>query len=143
MIGGQVLDMEGENQALTLEPLQRLHRMKTGALLVAACRMGGIAAGEGDSPKLHALTSFGRHIGLAFQIVDDLLDVTASPEQLGKKTGKDAGKGKNTYPRLLGLAESRREADRQLDEATKALDELGPAAGGLRALARFVVERDR
>jgi geranylgeranyl diphosphate synthase, type II len=143
MIGGQVLDMEGENQSLALEPLQRLHRMKTGALLVVACRMGAIAAGEGDSGKLRALTTFGRHIGLAFQIVDDLLDVTASPEQLGKAAGKDAGKGKNTYPRLLGVEESRREADRQLAEALAALDELGPSADGLRTLARFVVERDR
>jgi geranylgeranyl diphosphate synthase type II len=143
MIGGQVLDMEGENQSLALELLQRLHRMKTGALLVAACRMGAIAAGEGDSGKLSALTSFGRHIGLAFQIVDDLLDVTASREQLGKAAGKDAGKGKNTYPRLLGVEPSRREADRQLAEALAALDELGPSADGLRALARFVVDRDR
>jgi geranylgeranyl diphosphate synthase type II len=143
MIGGQVLDMEGENQSLALEPLQRLHRMKTGALLVAACRMGAVAAGESDSSRLHALTSFGRHVGLAFQIVDDLLDITASTEQLGKGTGKDAGKGKNTYPRLLGLEESRREATRQLAGAVAALDELGPAAEGLRSLAHFIVERDR
>src|SRR5688500_17659990 len=84
MIGGQVPDMEGEKQSLTLEQLQQLHRMKTGALIVAACRMGAIAAGAGEPPRLPALTAFGRHLGLAFQIVDDLLDVTASPEQLGK-----------------------------------------------------------
>jgi geranylgeranyl diphosphate synthase, type II len=143
MIGGQVLDMEGENQSLAREQLQRLHRMKTGALLVAACRMGAIAAGEADSSRLHGLTAFGRHIGLAFQIVDDLLDITASPEQLGKGTGKDAGKGKNTYPRLMGVEQSRQEAVRQLAEGLAALDELGPAADGLRALARFIVERDR
>jgi geranylgeranyl diphosphate synthase type II len=143
MIGGQVLDIEGENQSLSLEQLQRLHRMKTGALLVAACRMGAIAAGEGDSSKLRALTAFGRHIGLAFQIVDDLLDVTASREQLGKGTGKDAGKGKNTYPRLLGVEPSRREAERQLAAGLAVVDELGAPADGLRALARFVVERDR
>jgi geranylgeranyl diphosphate synthase type II len=143
MIGGQVLDMEGENQSLTLEQLQRLHRMKTGALLVAACRMGAIAGGEGDSSKLRALTTFGRHIGLAFQIVDDLLDVTASPEQLGKAAGKDAGKGKNTYPLLMGVEQSRREAARQLQAGLAALDELGPSADGLRALGRFIVDRDR
>jgi geranylgeranyl pyrophosphate synthase len=143
MIGGQVLDMEGENQSLALDQLQRLHRMKTGALLVAACRMGAIAAGDVDSARLHALTAFGRHIGLAFQIVDDLLDITASPEQLGKGTGKDADKGKNTYPRLMGVEQSRREAGRQLAEGLAALDGLGPPADGLRSLARFIVERDR
>jgi geranylgeranyl pyrophosphate synthase len=143
MIGGQVLDMEGENQSLALEQLQRLHRMKTGALLVAACRMGAIAAGDGDSSRLHALTAFGRHVGLAFQIVDDLLDITASPEQVGKGTGKDAGKGKNTYPRLMGIEQSQEEAARHLAAGMAALDELGAAAEGLRALARFIVERDR
>jgi geranylgeranyl pyrophosphate synthase len=105
--------------------------------------MGAIAAGEWGSAKLQALTAFGRHIGLAFQIVDDLLDVTASPEQLGKGTGKDAGKGKNTYPRLMGVEQSRQQAARQLAQGLEPLDELGSAADGLRALARFIVERDR
>ena len=169
MIGGQVLDMDGENQSLSLPELQRVHRMKTGALLTASCRMGAIAAGGAagsggvvewwsgtvedrthlTAPSPHysttsplaAVTQFGRHLGLAFQIVDDLLDVTSTPEQLGKATNKDAGRGKNTYPGLLGMDGSAREAKKQLDAALEALQELGPAADGLRALARFVVER--
>ena len=139
MIGGQVLDIDGEHQNLTLPDLQRVHRMKTGALLVASCRMGAIAAAQ--QRHLPAVTEFGRHLGLAFQIVDDVLDVTSTPEQMGKATGKDAGKGKNTYPSLLGLEESQREAAKQLRQALESLEPLGPAGRGLAALARFVVER--
>ena len=142
MIGGQVLDMEGENVALKLDQLQRLHGMKTGALLTAACRLGAIAAGAGAGP-LDAVTAYGRHLGLAFQIVDDLLDVTSTPEQLGKATKKDAGKGKNTYPSLLGLEGSRREADHQLAAALEAIEALEPRAHVLRTLAEFVVHRDK
>ena len=140
MIGGQVLDMEGEHQSLSMEQLQRLHRMKTGALLTAACRMGALAAGA-DEKTLDALTAFGRHLGLAFQIVDDVLDVTSTPEQLGKATGKDKGRGKNTYPGLLGLEGSRAEAKRQLEDALLAVEPFGASAGGLRSLAAFIVER--
>lgn len=140
MIGGQVLDIDSENLALELEQLQQLHRMKTGALLTAACRLGAMAAGA-QAAALAAVTDFGRHLGLAFQIVDDLLDVTATPEQLGKATCKDAGKGKNTYPALLGVEGSRQEADRQLAAALASLDVLGSAADTLRTLADFVVRR--
>jgi geranylgeranyl diphosphate synthase type II len=139
MIGGQVLDIEGENRNLQLPELQQIHRMKTGALLTAACRMGAIAA-RADN-RLAGITDFGRHLGLAFQIVDDLLDVTATPQQLGKHTNKDAGSGKNTYPRLLGLEASRAAAAEHVSAAISALAELGPAAGGLRAIARFVNAR--
>jgi geranylgeranyl diphosphate synthase type II len=140
MIGGQVLDMDGEQKSLSFEQLQQLHRMKTGALLRASCRLGALSAGASEA-QLAALTDFGRYLGLAFQIVDDLLDVTASPEQMGKATGKDAAKGKNTYPALLGLDETRKQAHLQLDAALHALAPLGRAADGLRALARFVVDR--
>ncbi len=140
MIGGQVLDMEGEGRSLAMEELRRLHRMKTGALLTAACRMGAIAAGA-PAGQVDALTRYGDALGLAFQIVDDVLDVTGTPLQLGKATGKDRGKGKNTYPGLLGLDQSRAEARRQLDVALAAIDPLGPAAAGLRSLAEFVVVR--
>jgi geranylgeranyl diphosphate synthase type II len=140
MTGGQVLDIDSENVALGLEQLQQLHRMKTGALLTAACRLGAIAAGA-EVASLRAVTDFGQHMGLAFQIVDDLLDVTSTPEQLGKATRKDADKGKNTYPTLLGIEGSRREADAQLAAALAALDVLGPAADTLRTLAGFVVRR--
>jgi geranylgeranyl diphosphate synthase, type II len=140
MIGGQVLDIQGEGQSLSLGQLQRLHAKKTGALLTTACRLGAISA-RADDAKILAISEFGRCIGLAFQIVDDLLDVTSTPGQLGKATGKDAGKGKNTYPQLLGLDPSRAEAARQLDSALAALNSFGPSADGLRALALFVVER--
>jgi geranylgeranyl diphosphate synthase type II len=140
MIGGQVLDMEGEHRELPLEDLQALHARKTGALLTCACRMGAICAG-GDGAVMDAVTIYGRHLGLAFQIVDDLLDVTATAEQLGKATHKDAGKGKNTYPALLGIEGARSAARQQLDAALRALEPLGPAADGLRSIGRFVVER--
>jgi geranylgeranyl diphosphate synthase type II len=140
MIGGQVLDIDGENVSLSLDELRRLHAMKTGALLTSACRMGAIAAGA-SADRLEAVTAFGRHLGLAFQIVDDLLDVTSTPEQMGKATGKDAGKGKNTYPSLMGLEASRREADGQLRAGLASIETLGGKGMGLQQLARFVVER--
>lgn len=140
MIGGQVLDIDGEQKQLQLPELQQIHRMKTGALLTASCRLGAIAAGA-DEARVDAVSTFGRHLGLAFQIVDDLLDVTSTPEQMGKATGKDAAKGKNTYPALLGLEASEADARRQLQAALDALEPLGGQADGLRSLARFVVDR--
>ncbi|HEX8524843.1 MAG TPA: farnesyl diphosphate synthase [Tepidisphaeraceae bacterium] len=140
MIGGQVLDIEGENQSLKLTQLQQLHRMKTGALLTASCRMGAIAAGVSHE-KLNAVSDYGRNLGLAFQIVDDILDVTSTPEQMGKATNKDHGAGKNTYPSLLGLEKSREAAEKALNAGLKALAPFGEEAEGLRALARFIVGR--
>jgi geranylgeranyl pyrophosphate synthase len=140
MIGGQVLDMEGENRSLTEGELRRLHAMKTGALLVASCRMGALAA-RADQPTLAALTAYAKHVGLAFQIVDDVLDVTSTPEQLGKATNKDAGRGKNTYPQLLGLDGAREAASGELRLAVEALAPLGDRAAGLASLARFIVQR--
>jgi len=142
MIGGQVLDMEGENRALSRLELEHLHRLKTGALLTASCRMGAIAAGA-PPPALAAMSEYGRHLGLAFQIVDDVLDVTASAQQMGKATGKDAGRGKNTYPALLGLEASRAAAEERLADALAALAPLGKSAAGLEQLAKFVVQRER
>jgi geranylgeranyl diphosphate synthase type II len=141
MIGGQVLDMDGENRALSLHELQRIHRMKTGALLTASCRLGAMAAGA-NAGQLAAVTEFGKHLGLAFQIVDDVLDVTSTPEQMGKATNKDAGKGKNTYPSLLGLEVSKKEAMKQLEAALGAVAAFGKSGDRLRLLARFVVERE-
>ncbi len=140
MVGGQVLDMEGEGKPLSLAELQDLHRRKTGALIRASCRMGAIAAGAAEA-KLDAVTVYGQHAGLAFQIVDDLLDVSCTPQQLGKASNKDAARGKNTYPALLGVEASRNAAAAQLDAALSAIDSFGAEADGLRALARFVVER--
>ena len=142
MIGGQVLDMEGEKKSLSLAELQRLHAMKTGALLRASCRLGAISA-QADERAIRAVTQYGEHLGLAFQIVDDLLDRTATPEQMGKATGKDAGKGKNTYPSLLGIEASQQQASRELEAGLEAIAVLGAKAQPLQTLARFVVERDR
>jgi geranylgeranyl diphosphate synthase, type II len=141
MIGGQVLDMAGENQNLDLAGLQQIHRMKTGALLTTSCRLGAIAARAAEA-TLASVTEYGRHLGLAFQIIDDILDVTSTPEQLGKATNKDASKGKNTYPSLLGLEESQAEAKRQLAAAISALAPLGDAGRELVTLAQFVVARE-
>jgi geranylgeranyl diphosphate synthase type II len=139
MVGGQVVDIENENVALPLEALRGLHAMKTGALLTAACRLGAIAA-DADEATLDRAARYGRHLGLAFQIMDDVLDVTATAQQMGKATGKDSDAGKNTYPKLLGLEESRLLARRELDLAIDAIATLEHNAT-LAALARFVVER--
>jgi geranylgeranyl diphosphate synthase, type II len=140
MIGGQVLDIDPGYAPTTLPQLQRLHRMKTGALLTASCRLGAIAAAA-DANTLEAMNSYGRHLGLAFQIVDDMLDVTATAKQLGKATNKDQAKGKITYPMLIGLTESGQQAQEHLKSALDAIAPLGGRASGLRALAHFVVER--
>jgi geranylgeranyl diphosphate synthase type II len=142
MIGGQVLDMDERQPPRNLAELQRLHRMKTGALLTASCRMGAIAAGA-DPLQLQALDAFGGHLGLAFQIVDDILDQTSTPQELGKATKKDAAKGKVTYPTLIGLEKSRAEARQHLSAALAAVDPFAARAKGLRALAAFVVERNK
>jgi geranylgeranyl pyrophosphate synthase len=101
--------------------------------------MGSIAAHAGE--KTSAMTEFATHLGLAFQIADDVLDVTATPEQLGKKTNKDAGRGKNTYPQLMGIEASRAAAQKHVASAVAALEGLGASADGLRAIARFVTAR--
>jgi geranylgeranyl diphosphate synthase type II len=140
MIGGQALDIDPHDRPTSLEQLQHLHRMKTGALLRSACRLGAIAADAPQSQR-SAIDAFGHHLGLVFQIVDDILDVTSTPEQMGKATHKDAAKGKTTYPMLLGLDASRREAADHLSRALDAIAPLGPAAAGLAGMARFVVSR--
>ena len=141
MIGGQVLDMQGEHRSMRIEELRALHAAKTGALLTASCRMGAIAARAGDD-ALECVTRFGRSLGLAFQIVDDLLDVTSTPARLGKATAKDKGRGKNTYPHLLGLDASRAEAENQIRSAIAALTTLKASAQGLSSLAQFVLHRN-
>jgi geranylgeranyl diphosphate synthase type II len=139
MIGGQVNDMEAEGEQLALPQLQYLHRMKTGALIHCACRMGAICARNEE--RLGEMNEYGDHLGVAFQIVDDLLDVTATPQQIGKTTNKDVSSGKNTYPRLIGIEASRAAAQENVQQAIAALAELGPAADGLRAIANFVTAR--
>ncbi len=140
MIGGQVLDLEGENLAATAESVERIHRAKTGALIRVSVVAGGIFAGA-DAGQTERLTEFGRRAGLAFQIVDDVLDRTQSSEQLGKTAGKDQASEKATWPAVHGVEQSRRDAARLVEEAFAALDGLGAKADGLKAVASYLVER--
>jgi geranylgeranyl diphosphate synthase type II len=140
MVGGQVLDIAGDRPALEAY-LTRLHRMKTGALLEASCALGVLAA-QGSAAQLKAARRYGQAVGLAFQIADDVLDVTASAEALGKPTGADAEAGRHTYPAVLGLQASQKKARALVEEAVQAVRaELEPVPGPLRALAHYSVER--
>lgn len=140
MIAGQVRDLEGEGAIPTPERLEAIHRAKTGALLRASVRMGGIYAGA-DATALAALTAYGEHIGLAFQIVDDVLDVEQSSQTLGKTAGKDAAQRKITFPAVYGVEESKRMAARELEAAHDALSPLGAAAHRLHELADYIMQR--
>ena len=140
MVGGQLMDLEGEAKELNAEALEAIHRRKTGALLAASLRLGGIAAGAGDV-ALAALSEYGQDLGLAFQIVDDVLDVTGSADQLGKTAGKDASAGKTTYPALYGLEGARARAAHYVAAAVAALRDGGVASEPLEAVARYVLER--
>src|SRR5437667_11567513 len=141
MIGGQVVDLEAEHTQPDLKMLEYIHRSKTAALITASVVSGGLYAGA-DEPAVAKLRSFGQSIGLAFQIIDDLLDVTKTSEQLGKTAGKDVASEKATYPALFGLEESRKKADELLRTASKALDLFDARGDVLRNLARFLVERE-
>ncbi len=140
MIGGQVNDIEGEGKHPTAELLESIHRAKTGALLRASVRMGAIYAGA-DAAQLAALTKFGEHIGLAFQIVDDILDVEESSEALGKTAGKDAAQHKITFPAVYGIEQSRKMAEDERVAAHLALNIFDDRATRLRELADLVVKR--
>jgi len=140
MIGGQLLDLEGEGTALSLEQLERIHHAKTGQLIRASVRLGGIAAGASDR-RIHALDTYGESIGLAFQIADDLLDVTATSDQIGKTAGRDLALQKSTYPALLGVEGSRRRAEALVEDGCEALRAAGLLTGTLERLARYTVER--
>lgn len=146
MIGGQVLDTcyPAEKSSPThgsLEHLQRIHCMKTGALINAACRMGALSGGASDA-DLQTIDALGRAVGLAFQIVDDLLDATSTAENLGKKAGKDAAIGKLTYPSLLGLDKSREHLAQQVHIAQNMAARLGPMAEPLSQLVVELAQRD-
>jgi geranylgeranyl diphosphate synthase, type II len=140
MIGGQVNDIEGEGEVPTAPLLESIHRAKTGALLRASVRMGAIYAGA-DPGQLTALTGFGEHVGLAFQIVDDVLDVEQSSEALGKTAGKDAAQKKITFPAVYGIERSREMADQERLEAHQALQSFDDRAQRLRELADLIVRR--
>ena len=142
MIGGQVCDLEGEGRHPDAALLEDIHRAKTGALLRASLRMGGIYAGAADADEqLHALSCYGEHVGLAFQIVDDVLDVEQSSEALGKTAGKDAQQHKITFPAVYGLQRSREMAEEERLAAHLALRPFDERAERLRQLADFIVHR--
>jgi geranylgeranyl diphosphate synthase type II len=140
MIGGQVADLEGEGRPPDAALLESIHRAKTGALLRASVRMGAIYAGAAPG-QLAALSAFGEHIGLAFQMIDDILDVEESSEALGKTAGKDAQQEKITFPAVYGLAESKRMAEAERLKAHAALESFGARAQRLRELADLIVQR--
>ncbi len=142
MVGGQQMDMDAEGRDVTLAELRGIHACKTGALIRSAARCGALAGGA-DAAQLDALSAYGDSLGLAFQIADDLLDVTGDAEKLGKATGADAAHVKATYPSLLGLEEARRLARQTIENALDALAPFGPEADAFRALAHFVIDRDR
>ncbi len=141
MAGGQAIDLASVGQSLDAASLERMHRLKTGALIHASVMLGAIAAGITASVQREALSVYGRELGLAFQIQDDILDVEGSTESLGKRAGADAQLAKPTYPSMFGLAESHRLAASAHDRAIAALAALGPRGARLRELADFVVSR--
>jgi geranylgeranyl diphosphate synthase, type II len=142
MIGGQVVDLEAEHTQADLKTLEYIHRAKTAALITASLVSGGLYAG-GSQDAVERLRSFGQQIGLAFQIVDDVLDVTQTSEQLGKTAGKDTAAEKATYPSLFGIEESLKKADALVQSAYAELDAFGARAATLKDLARYLVERKK
>src|SRR5712672_1863899 len=140
MIGGQVKDLEAERQRPDAATLEYIHRSKTGALITSSLVSGGMFA-NGSLAEVQRLRDFGRAIGLAFQIVDDVLDVTQSSEQLGKTAGKDTASEKATYPSLFGIDESLRRADSLVSSGSSALDSFAQRAQTLKDLAHFLVQR--
>ncbi|MDQ6635754.1 MAG: polyprenyl synthetase family protein [Gemmatimonadota bacterium] len=140
MIGGQLLDLEGEGRPLALADLERIHRAKTGALITAAATLGGSAA-SAPAVRLEALATYGAAVGLAFQIADDVLDVTATTDQLGKTAGRDLALRKSTYPALLGVEGAQARAAALIDDGCRALERVGLLTPPLERIARFTVER--
>ena len=140
MIGGQVLDLEGEGTKPTAESVDAIHRAKTGALIRVSVVAGGIYAGA-TPEDVQRLTEFGRKAGLAFQIVDDVLDVTQDSAQLGKTAGKDLASDKATWPAVFGIEASREQAAKLIQEAFAELAPYGTAAEGLKSVAQYLVER--
>jgi geranylgeranyl diphosphate synthase type II len=142
LIAGQVADLEGEGQPLSIPQLRYIHERKTSALLRASVRLGAMSANSTPA-KLEALSTFGSKVGLAFQVIDDILDVTQSTETLGKTAGKDLKAAKATYPARVGLEKSRRIAQRLTNDAFAALKPFRGSARALEALAGYLLQRDR
>ena len=142
LIAGQVADLEGEGKKLAVSDLRYIHERKTSALLCCATRLGGMSA-NCTPAQLSALTDFGYHVGLAFQVIDDILDVTQTSEQLGKTAGKDITAQKATYPSIVGLEKSRTIAQQLTDKAFAALKPFKGRAAALEALAHYLLTRDK
>ncbi len=140
MVGGQLLDLLGESRSLSIDELENIHRGKTGALIAAAAEIGGMAAAAARR-RLTALDRFGASLGLAFQIMDDVLDLTSTTAALGKTAGRDTELRKSTYPGLIGLAGARALAQRTVDDGRVALRTEGLLTDDLERFASFVVER--
>ena len=140
MVAGQALDMEAETRQVNGAQLEEIHRLKTGALIVAAARCGAIIGGASET-ELAAITSYGSHLGLLFQITDDFLDVTATAEALGKTPGKDARSNKATYPSLHGMEDTRAAAITAHRDACEALDQINRPTDALRHIADFILHR--
>ncbi len=141
LIAGQVMDLEGEGRKLSVDELRAIHEGKTAALLTCCLRLGGMSA-NCSTAQLDALTRFGRALGLAFQVIDDILDVTQTSEKLGKTAGKDIAAEKATYPSILGLEASRAEAAKLTAQAHKALELFGPTGQRLREIADYLLARE-
>jgi geranylgeranyl diphosphate synthase type II len=141
MVGGQVVDVETTGSKTDASTLEYIHRAKTGAFICAAVRSGALCANAPEA-DLARITAYGEKVGLAFQIADDLLDITGSKEQLGKSAGKDDQQQKATYPAIHGVEESRRIASRLVREACDVLEPYGSRAQRLREIARFLIERN-
>lgn len=142
LIAGQVADLEGEGKKVSAAQLRYIHERKTSALLCCSARLGGMSA-NATPTQLQALTDFGYHVGLAFQVIDDILDVTQSSEKLGKTAGKDVAAQKATYPAIVGLEKSKRIARQLTEKAYASLKPFRGKAVALEALARYLLERDR
>ncbi len=140
MIGGQVVDIESEGKEISYPELEYIHTHKTGRLILASVRCGAIL-GKATEGELKALTDYAEASGLAFQILDDILDVEGSPQEMGKPVGGDAEKGKATYPSVIGLTESKARADELMDSALKALEGFDGKAEPLRQIARYIISR--
>lgn len=142
LVGGQADDLAAEHQAGSADWLAAIHARKTAAMFAVSARLGGICA-QAEPDRLDALENYGYNLGMSFQVMDDVLDVLGNEDAMGKRVGKDAGRGKLTYPGLLGVEQSLARAKTYADQAMAALTMLAPQTDGLEALAQFVIQRDR
>lgn len=142
MIGGQVLDLEAQNRSLGLDELSTIHRLKTGCLIRASTKIGALAAGA-KKADVEALSTYGKHLGLAFQIMDDLLDIEGAEEVIGKTSKSDLNNHKSTYPAIMGIDKSRQKARESIYKALAAIGHFDHRADALRQLAHYTITREK